>query len=314
MKRMKLYRSRLAAVFALLVFTLACLSVARVVFAAGADLTVTKTASAPTITVGQPVTFTMVVRNVGTVTATNVVLTDPLPALASSGWATASCTGPIAGCVLGIQYVGTTLSVTVVKISPSTIVTVTTVMTSAVAGNMVNTAYVSSNPADDVAANNTASASVAVNPSSAITDVVVTKSVSPMTTIVGKPVTYTLVARYAAGITTTNVILTDPLPLAATLGPATAECAGPTTCTLGLTFVGRTLIVTATQILPDTAFTVTTVVTPTQTGLLANTAYVSSQPTDDNATNNAANVTVLVGGFFGYLPVTLRQVPTMQTQ
>ncbi len=176
---MNLYRSRLVAAFALLVFTLACLSVARLALAAGADLTITKTASAPAITVGQPVTFVMVVRNIGTITATNVVLTDPLPALVSSASATTACSGPIGGCVVGQQYVGTTLSVTVAQISPLTTVTVTTIMTSAIAGNMVNTAYVASNPADDVASNNTASASVVVNPSSSITDVIVMKSVSP---------------------------------------------------------------------------------------------------------------------------------------
>jgi uncharacterized repeat protein (TIGR01451 family) len=45
-----------------------------------ADVRVAKAASARTVTVGQTVVFTIVVRNVGPDAATNVVISDPLPA------------------------------------------------------------------------------------------------------------------------------------------------------------------------------------------------------------------------------------------
>ena len=125
-----------------------------------ADLSLQKTASPNPIFVSQNATYTMVVKNNSSVTgATGVVLTDSLPASMTFVSATTSqgslITPPVGstGVVtanLGAVGIGATATVTVTVKSSS-------------AGAITNTASVSGNEQDPVAANNTDSATTTVN-------------------------------------------------------------------------------------------------------------------------------------------------------
>jgi type VI secretion system secreted protein VgrG len=121
-----------------------------------ADVGVTKTASPTTATVGDNVTYTSVVTNNGPGVATGVAFEDTLPAgesFVSVATTQGSCGGTsTVTCALGTLSVGQTATVTIV------------VRTTA-AGTHANTARISAQQADqNVGANNTSTATVAVAP------------------------------------------------------------------------------------------------------------------------------------------------------
>ncbi|HEX4824477.1 MAG TPA: hypothetical protein VFV19_09195 [Candidatus Polarisedimenticolaceae bacterium] len=118
-----------------------------------ADLRITKTASAATITDGSTVTYLLSVRNLGPSTATNVVVTDLLPfeatfvSASGSGW---SCTPSRRG---GFDVVCTRATLGVTTAPPITIVV--TVSTGGKGGTVCNSADVASDAADPVTTDNT---------------------------------------------------------------------------------------------------------------------------------------------------------------
>lgn len=118
------------------------------------DLAVTKVGSPNPDTVGNNITWTMVVTNNGPNTATGVTATDPIPAgntYVSSSTTQGSCTGgSILTCAIGTMTVGQQ-------------VTITLVTTPTQAGTVTNTVTVVGNEHETNTANNTASASVVVN-------------------------------------------------------------------------------------------------------------------------------------------------------
>lgn len=112
----------------------------------GADLTITKTTASTTAGTGSNVTYTITVDNDGPSTATNVIVTDDLPAglafvSATPSQGTCNATDPIS-CNLGTLANGATAMVSVVA-------TVT-----ATAGTIANTASVDGTEADPAGGNN----------------------------------------------------------------------------------------------------------------------------------------------------------------
>ncbi|HYH08247.1 MAG TPA: DUF11 domain-containing protein [Thermoanaerobaculia bacterium] len=116
--------------------------------ATSVDLQITKTASDMTLTVGQTFDFTLVVRNNGPATATNVVVTDPLPAqfaLQTASSTQGSCSGTtIVTCNVGTMLNGATVTITLTGSATGP-------------GPLANTATVSSNETETQTANNTSS-------------------------------------------------------------------------------------------------------------------------------------------------------------
>jgi uncharacterized repeat protein (TIGR01451 family) len=99
------------------------------VVGSAADLGLALRATPRPATVGQPLTYTLVVRNRSSVDATNVVVTDRLPARSTFVSATASqgsCTGtgPVS-CALGTLAAGATAQITVV-VQPTAVGYITT--------------------------------------------------------------------------------------------------------------------------------------------------------------------------------------------
>jgi uncharacterized repeat protein (TIGR01451 family) len=150
------------------------------------DLQITKTGAPNPATLGNQVTWTMVVTNNGPNGATNVTVADPVPAgttfvsvASSSG--TCTGTGGVVSCQLGSLAVGSS-------------VTITLVTTASATGTLTNTATTVAAEQETNTANNTATASVVVNgPFVPPVRYCTAVSVSPKKTLfVGRKTTLTL--------------------------------------------------------------------------------------------------------------------------
>jgi uncharacterized repeat protein (TIGR01451 family) len=124
-----------------------------------ADLKITKTASAASVTEGLSLAYTIEVENLGPETATGVTVTDPLPnrvkfASATTTAGTCSLKGQKLVCAIGTLETGA-----VAKVSSATI---TLNVTPQKAQTITNTATVAGDQGDSVAANNRASVSTNV--------------------------------------------------------------------------------------------------------------------------------------------------------
>jgi uncharacterized repeat protein (TIGR01451 family) len=173
-----------------------------------ADLQVTKSVSSPTPNVGDTIAFTVTLADLGPDAATNVTVTDLLPA----GLTFVSST-PSQG-----TYNSTTGVWTVGTVTPSAAQTL--VLTARVVGPAAatNTATVShSDQFDPNTGNNTGSATA--TPQQA--DLALTKTVSNPTPNVGDVITFTLTLSNAGPAAATNVAVTDLLPAGLTFVSAT---------------------------------------------------------------------------------------------
>ncbi|HXC68525.1 MAG TPA: PQQ-dependent sugar dehydrogenase, partial [Pyrinomonadaceae bacterium] len=123
-----------------------------------------------------------------------------------------------------------------------------------------------------------------VSPTSA--DLSLTKTASPNPGQTGVSLSYRITATNNGPAVATNVTVTDTLPAGVTFVSATStqgNCngSGPVNCNLGSLAVGSSAIITI-------------VVTPQQTGEIANTATVSASETDFDSSNNTATATILI--------------------
>jgi len=121
------------------------------------DISVNKTDLPDPVTVGNNLTYTIVVTNNGPETATGVTLTDTLPAgviyvAATSTLGTCSRAGSTVTCNIGTLYNASSATVTII-VTPTT------------AGTITNTATVTCNETDTNTGNNTATATTTVNAS-----------------------------------------------------------------------------------------------------------------------------------------------------
>jgi len=160
--------------------------------ASATDLAISKSAPA-SVTAGQTITWTITVTNNGPLSATNVSVSDTLPATTSFVSATPSqgtCSGTATvTCGLNTIANGGTATITIVANANS-------------AGNVTNTATVSATESDPVSSNNSASAATVVN-SPTCNAPTVTAS-GPTTFCAGSSVTLTATASGAIGFQWSN--------------------------------------------------------------------------------------------------------------
>ena len=118
-----------------------------------ADLAITKIDTPDPVTVGQPLTYSITVSNLGPQAASNVVVTDTLPA----GVTLVSAASTVGGCS------GTApVTCTIGSMGSATTVTIAIVVTPTTPGTSTNTAAVDEQRTDPVAANNSASTTTTV--------------------------------------------------------------------------------------------------------------------------------------------------------
>ena len=241
-----------------------------------ADLSLTKSDSPDPVLEGEPLTYSLTVANAGPQSATNVQLTDTLPAGVTFDSATPSqgtCTessGTVT-CDLGtLADEGTaSIDIQVTPLGP---------------GDLTNEATVSSELADPDAADRTASAATTVRP---VADLSLTKSDSPDPVAAGQELTYTLTVQNAGPRSATNVQLTDTLPAATSFVSATpsqgtcSESSGVVTCALD-------------TIADQAGASVEIKVTPQEGGSVTNEASVSADEGDPTPADNSATAETTV--------------------
>jgi len=243
-----------------------------------ADLGLTKTVDNATPNVGDTITFTITLSNAGPANATNVIVSDPLPA----GLALVSAT-PSQGTYdpgTGTWFAGTVLVGAAVTLQIQARVTDAITHT--------NVATISQSDAiDDNPSNNTASTTETPLPQSTNSqqaDLSVTKVVSQAAAAVGTPVAYTLVVQNNGPGTATGVVLNDPLP-AGVMFLFAEPSQGSFSAATGIWNVG-TLSAGGTASLRIVAVV-------TRPGTIINTAQVSAAVVDPNPSNNQASTTLV---------------------
>ena len=191
------------------------------------SLTISKSADAASVTVGNSIGFTVTVTNNGLGTATGVDIEDPLPTGAHISWSIASQTGPltcsiVAGPKLSCTgSLGAGLSETVHITSP----TAWNVDGNS-CGTYSNTATVSADNA--VIANPSANASEDV----LCPNLVVNKTADAAAVDAGSPIGFTITASNTGAGSASGAVLSDPLPGSVTWVIDVANTTGPLSCSI----------------------------------------------------------------------------------
>jgi uncharacterized repeat protein (TIGR01451 family) len=238
--------------------------------------------------VGGSFTYTITVTNDGPSTATNVQVTDRLPAITEVLVNAPSITTSQGS----TTYSAATPSVvwTVGTLAPNTSATLTIPATRLTANYTVNLAEITASDQSDpdsTPGNNVVGeddqASVTV-PSQSV-DLAVTKSVDNPTPNVGQTVTFTIaVTNTSTSFTATGVGISDVLPAGLTYQSSTAS-QGTYTNGTGVWGVG--------SLNTGTTATLTITATVNAAGTITNTAQLSAlDQTDSNSANNNASATV----------------------
>jgi uncharacterized repeat protein (TIGR01451 family) len=229
---------------------------------ASADVSVVKTlTTAGPYTIGQIVSYTIVVANAGPSTATNVQVTDTPTNLSITNVSGGGCAA---------------LPCTIASLASGANVTINVTATINAAGSFDNTATVSANEPDPNSSNNTDnSGNGGLAAASADVSVVKTLTTSgPFT--VNQSITYTLVVANAGPSVATNVQVTDT-PTNLTITNVTGGGCAALPCTIASLGVGSNV-------------TVTVIATITAAGSFDNTANVSANEPDPNVTNNTDSI------------------------
>lgn len=235
-----------------------------------ADLSVAKSGPA-TVEPGANVTWTITVTNNGPGVSSGMTVTDTLPAgLVSPSTSTPGCSivGEEVQCVLGELAANASETISVTAAMPTSFGTCLT-----------NTASVVGNGVDPTPGNNQASAQTCTRPASA--DLSVTKS-APSPVVPGRNLTYTIVASNRGPEAAVNARVTDQLPAGVSFVSASDACSATGTT---VTCAAGTLAAGASQ-----TFEVTVAVPASQQECPENTATVTSDTADPDATNNSATV------------------------
>ncbi|MBN8882572.1 MAG: DUF11 domain-containing protein, partial [Salana multivorans] len=243
-----------------------------------ADLELDKTVEPATAAPGDSVTYTLELHNAGPSTATGVTLVDPLPAgLEDVGVEPSGSCSVASGevsCSPGSLVSGGTFTATVTA----------TVAASFAGTEIVNTASATATTIDPDLESNTATATVAIEAAAA--DLAVTKTLVTDPPVAGEPVRYTIAVTNEGPADAEGVELTDEFPAVLTdavASPDLGTCevtAGDLACDLGDLPVGVTATVTLDATLAASA-----------TGVLANTATVTSATPDPEEANDSSTAT-----------------------
>jgi len=251
-----------------------------------ADLSITKTDGATTVTAGAPDTYTITVQNAGPSAVTGATVADSLPAaLTGATWTCAASAGSACGASSGTGSLNTTVDL----LSGGTATyTVSATVSPAASGTLSNTATVSppGGVTDPDLSNNSATDTDTVAQTA---DLAITKSDSQATAVPGTAVTYTIVVSNNGPSPVSGATITDTLP--AGLLSATWTCAASPGSSCGAPSGSGDIITTADLLVGGAVtYTLTATIDPGATGSLSNTAVVAppSGVVDPSPGNNAA--------------------------
>jgi len=244
-----------------------------------ADLSITQSDTPDPTYLGDVVTYTVTVNNNGPSYARNVIVTDDIVGSMNIVDASPACSisGNSISCALGTMVVGATEEITVTARSSGHF-------------NISRTATATATATSDTSdpSSNTAVETTTILPHA---DLALGKTAFPNPIAAGETMTYTLVVTNWGPSDALGVELTDTLPATVTVGAVNStqfSCSGTTTisCSSGILYA-------------YTVSEVTIVVTPTQTGTLVNSAFITATTPaiDRDMQNNTASIAV---------PVTLR--------
>ncbi|MFC1976354.1 Calx-beta domain-containing protein, partial [Chloroflexota bacterium] len=231
---------------------------------------------------GDSITYTIFVTNSGTVTVTNVLISDSLPAN------TNFVTGSISLDPPGVGTVGSappTLAsdLTITAGQQVTVTFVVTVDTAAAPASVITNMVV-------VTSSETLSSTTAVVTNTvASADLSISKRDNPDPVNANGALTYTLSITNAGPNTAQNVMVTDTLPPGVSFGSATgigwscSHLGGVVTCTAASLAVGITSNITL------------NVTAPVTSGVISNTAIVTTTIDPDAMTNTATETTTVTG-------------------
>jgi uncharacterized repeat protein (TIGR01451 family) len=207
------------------------------------NLSITKTASAGSVTRGDPLTYTITVNNSGNAAATNVTVSDNLPNLANGTLAIGTITSTQGTCTT----TGDTINCTIGTVNANSTVTITIPLTVGLASNYCYSSTTLSNVATlfatGMSSKTSTPATTTVNcPGSA--NLTIQKSQSASTVTRGGTLTYTIVVNNGGTAPATNVVVKDNLPnlsngsltvqsAVATIGGACQVNGASVTCNVG---------------------------------------------------------------------------------
>lgn len=248
-----------------------------------ADLSITKSASSPSVVRGSVIMYTVIASNAGPSAATNVVITDLFPAGLTFNAGMSS-----AGCVLN----GTEVLCNNFNLSSGDTHTVQIAFDVPLVPNcsqttIQNSAIVSTSMTDpDPSNNQSAVVQTTVTCPTMQADLSITKS-GPSSIVRGSVITYTLTGSNAGPDAATNVVISDPIPVGLTFnaGMSSAGCVQNGSNILCDSFSLTSGQNHAVQI----AFTIPAVANCSQT-TIQNMASISSSSTDLNPGNNQSAV------------------------
>ncbi len=238
-----------------------------VVAPGSADLAIVKTDAPDPQAAGLPVSYTLTITNNGPATATNVTVTDPLPAGTALLAASAGC-----------SVAASTLSCTIGTLAPgaSTAVGVT-ISTPPLPGLLTNVATVSATETDPVPANNTEPEDTTLVQRA---DVRIAKA-GPASATPGSTVVYTLSITNDGPSVADNVTVTDATPAGLTFVSNSGACVTGFPCALGSMQPAEVRTITATFQAPAGY---------TAPDPIVNVAIVSTTTAGDSLLNNQATV------------------------
>lgn len=250
------------------------------------DLSISKNTLSTAAAQGSNITYTIATTNSGPDDASNVTITDVLPAAlrfvsitSPAGW---TCTTPAVGATGTI-----TCSIATLTNGATANFTLVTSVDPGATGTITNSATVGGGGTDPTPGNGSGSAGAVEVAGNA--DLGITKSTATAIAAPGEVVSYTIQVTNAGPEAAASVVVTDALPASllfqSITAPAGWSCTTPAVGATGtVTCEADTLVNGATA-----TFTLTTTVAPAATGTITNSASVTHSGTDGNGGNSSGS-------------------------
>ncbi|RDY26564.1 DUF11 domain-containing protein [Romboutsia weinsteinii] len=243
-----------------------------------ADISVVKQSNEPVAMPGEVLSYTIEVANAGPAVSQGVVLTDSIPA---------SILNPefsVDGGVTFNPWTGS-LSIGTLGVGEIRVIIIRGTVSQGAVGTIINTAIVSSTTLDPNPDNNTSTVEVEVSP---IADLAVVKTAVPNSAVPGTVLTYTIEVVNLGPSSSENVVLSDNIP-ATILNPEFSVDGGATfnpwtgSLNIGTLVAGESITIV-----------IRGTVSLSATGIIVNTATVTSSTPDPDLSNNVSTITTPV--------------------